>query len=264
MRKAQPITEAEKKHPGRIRMGPDWLAFAGNWMTEWERTGDTQWRDKILAGVDSIAHMTYWMRSGRNFVVGYDPATGRMYQLDDHPGVYNLTTIQGGAEVAFELTGLLDNPVWTKIWSQYCRLGSADAAVLLKDKETGTEGADASMMGEQGGDMSQGTPRLAAYAYYQTRNPAFAQWAIRALAARVGRELVSRHIEGAEVLNPVDEAPGLSTNDAAQSSLTAIEILELCADQMPAKRPPQDETGGDFMGGQGVSATNSVPETSGN
>jgi hypothetical protein len=28
MRKAQPITEAEKKYPGRIRVGPDWLAFA--------------------------------------------------------------------------------------------------------------------------------------------------------------------------------------------------------------------------------------------
>jgi hypothetical protein len=252
MRKAQPITEAEKKYPGRIRMGPDWLAFVGNWMTEWERTGDTKWRDKILAGVDSIAQMTYWMRSGRNLVVGYDPATGKLYQVDDQPGTYNLTTIQGGAEVAFELTGLLDNPTWTKIWLQYCRLGSAPAEVLLKDKETGTEGADASLMGEQGGPYSQGTPRLAAYAYYRTRNTAFAQWAIRALAARAGRGAVSpQRIEGAEVLNPVDEALGVGSNDSAQSSLTAIEILELCADQMPAEPPPPDETYGGFRGRRG-------------
>jgi hypothetical protein len=27
MRLAQPITEAEKKYPTRVRFGPDWLAF---------------------------------------------------------------------------------------------------------------------------------------------------------------------------------------------------------------------------------------------
>ena len=40
-----------------MRIGPDWFALAGNWMTEWERTGETKWRDRILAGVDSIMAM---------------------------------------------------------------------------------------------------------------------------------------------------------------------------------------------------------------
>jgi hypothetical protein len=95
MRKAQPITEAEKKYPGRIRFGPDWLAFAGDWMTEWERTGDTKWRDKIMAGVDSMYAMPFWMRTGKNLVMGYDYNTGKLYrtrrrtwrvQPGDHPG----------------------------------------------------------------------------------------------------------------------------------------------------------------------------------
>ena len=42
MRLAQPITARERQYPGRVRGGPDWLAFIGNWMTEWERTGDTR------------------------------------------------------------------------------------------------------------------------------------------------------------------------------------------------------------------------------
>ncbi len=66
MRKAQPITEAEKKYPGRVRVAPDWLGYAGNWMIEWERTGDTKWRDKIMAGVNSMYDMPYWMRTGKN------------------------------------------------------------------------------------------------------------------------------------------------------------------------------------------------------
>src|SRR4029079_1007795 len=32
MRKAAPPTEKEKEYPGRVRVGPDWLAFVGNWM----------------------------------------------------------------------------------------------------------------------------------------------------------------------------------------------------------------------------------------
>ena len=34
-------------------------------MTEWERTGDSRWRDRILAGVDSIIAMPYWLQTGQ-------------------------------------------------------------------------------------------------------------------------------------------------------------------------------------------------------
>jgi hypothetical protein len=249
MRKAQPKTPEESKYPGRIRVGPDWLAFAGNWMTAWERTNDPKWRDKIMAGVNSMAAMPYWMRTGRNLVMGYDPATGNLYQVNDQPGSYNLPTIQGGAEVAFELTDLLDDPAWTKMWLQYCRLGTAPADVLLRDKETGQEGADAQFVGESGGANSQGAPRLAAYAYHKTRNPAFAKKAMVAIAGPRGLMNVTkqRRIEGPETLNPVDEAPGISTNDAAQSSLMMIQVLEMCADQIPAEPlppPPPPQFGG--------------------
>ncbi|MBN1973366.1 MAG: hypothetical protein JW787_06985 [Sedimentisphaerales bacterium] len=242
MRKAQPRNEQEAKYPGRVRIGPDWLAFVSNWMTEWERTGDTKWRDKIMAGVNSMAQMPYGMRTGRNLVMGYDPETGKLYQVDNTPGTYNLTTIQGGAEVAFELTDLLDDPTWEKLWLQYCRLGNAPGEVLLRDKETGTEGADASMVGEQGGSNSQGTARLAAYAYYKTKNPAFAERAIRGIG--YGRiDYNASRIEPPAVLNPVDEAPGVSTNTAAQSSLMDIEILEMVKDRLPTEAPQPQPTG---------------------
>ena len=45
----------KRQAPARLRIGPDWLAYAGNWMTEWERTGNTTYRDKIIAGMKSIA-----------------------------------------------------------------------------------------------------------------------------------------------------------------------------------------------------------------
>jgi hypothetical protein len=236
MRLAQPETAREKQFPGRIRGGPDWLAFIGNWMTKWERTGDTKWRDKIYAGMDSLAAMPYGFRSGRNLVYGYDPKTGKLYQVSDELGDYNLTTIQGGAEVVFELNGLIDHPGWKKTWLQYCRLEDAPADVITRDRATGNEGADGKWTGEE-----QGGGRLAAYAYLETKNPAFAQRAIDSLFGGFGGiragMYATRHVEGPDVLNPIDEAPRVGTNGTAQTSLTAMETLAMCADQLPDDPP---------------------------
>lgn len=269
MRLAQPVLPQDPKVPGRLRIGPDWFALAGNWMTEWERTGDVKWRDRINAGVDSILAMPYWLRSGvRNglnpdigggrigplkgggsMTVGYDPATGKLLPIPDPvegkqvPVNYNLSTIQGGAQVMFELVPLLGRADFAKAWLQYCRLGAAPADVLDKDRETGNEGADGQYV-----ESAQGGPRLAAWAYAQTKNPAFAQRAIAALSR--ARLATTRLVNPPDVLSSVHEAPGVSTNDAAQSGLTLIEVLALCADVLPNELPPAPPPQSGGRGGQ--------------
>lgn len=42
--------------PSRVRIGPDWTALSGNWFTQWERTNDSQWKDKIVTG---MVHMFF-------------------------------------------------------------------------------------------------------------------------------------------------------------------------------------------------------------
>jgi hypothetical protein len=232
MREARPITAREKAiAPTRVRLGPDWLAFIGNWMTEWERTGDTRWRDKIMAGVNSMAAMPLGMRTGRNLVMGYDPATGRLSALDDEAGTYNLATIMGGAEVAFQLSQMLDDPTWNRLWLQYCRLYSAPKEMILRDMQTGAEGMDGSYARDG---------RLAGWVYYKTGNEAFKAVALRSLLehgrpARGGGVL--RHVTGPDVLNPVDEGLG-GTNGAAQNGLETITMLGFVGAALPAELPP--------------------------
>ena len=232
MRLAQPITEAEKKiAPTRVRLGPDWLAFIGNWMTEWERTGDTKWRDKILAGVASLDAMPLGLRTGKNLVFGYDPATGKLYQLSDEPGVYNLATIMGGAETVFELNLMLDDPRWQKLWLQYCRLYSAPKDIIERDMKTGTEGGDASFVRDG---------RLASYVYFKTGNEAFKKAGVSALirmARGGGRNRELQRVEGAEALNPIDEGFA-GTNGASQNGLETIAMLGLVGDHLPKEIPP--------------------------
>jgi hypothetical protein len=214
MRLAQPRT-GDFKYPARVRGGPDWLAFVGNWMTEWERTGDTKWRDKIVAGMDSVAAMPFGFLTGPNQVYGYDPKTGKLYALEERVGTYNLATIMGGGEVVFELNELIDHPGWKKAWDQYCRLHTAPQDVVARDKTTGTEGAD-------GRYARPG--RLAAYLYRQTKNEAFARraWA----GVRVPR-IAAQEIAGPEVVSPVEDA-NVSTNSVSQGCLEAIEVIAMC------------------------------------
>jgi hypothetical protein len=235
MRLASPRT-GPIQYPGRIRGGPDWLACVGNWMTEWERTGDAKYRDKILAGMDSIAKMPYGFMTGPNTLYGYDPKTGALYPLvPDGFGTYNLQVIQGGAEVAFELNQLIDHAGWQKAFLQYCRLTGAPKDVVAKDMTSGAEGDDGSYAG---------VGRMAAYAYSKTHNAAFITRAVAQLGSAggfrrmPGGAYATQHVAGPDVINPVDEAPGVSTNSTAQDSLTAIQVLELCKDQLPAELPP--------------------------
>jgi hypothetical protein len=240
MREAEPVLPGERAV--RIRIGPDWIALAGNWMTEWERTGDTRWRDRILVGVNSIMTMPFWMETGRKniggrggsaAVVGYDNATGKLTPIAAPDGTYipvnyNLATIQGGGEVMFELLPLLGNKDFEMMWLQLCRIGLAPADVLTKDRTTHSEGADASyVVGAQSG------PRLAAYAYAKTGDVAFAQKAISTMIAQGAGLVNAKIVSGPDSLIPVHEDSRIMTNEASQTGLMAIEILELCKDQLP-------------------------------
>jgi hypothetical protein len=217
MRLASPLTQP-LPYPGRVRGGPDWLAFVGNWMTEWERTGDTKYRDKILAGMDSIAKMPFGFLTGPNQLYGYDPKTGQLFALEQRVGTYNLATIMGGGEVVFELNTLIDHPGWKKAWEQYCRLHTAPQNVVAADT------------GETGADGRYARPgRLAGYLYSMTKNAAYAQkaWA----GIRPGRYTTTA-LKGPDVLSPIDEVTGVSTNSVAQGCLEAIEVLAMCGDAM--------------------------------
>ena len=227
MRLAAPLT-APLPYPARVRGGPDWLAFVGNWMTEWERAGNTRYRDKIIAGLDSIAKMPFgFLTGGPNQLYGYDPATGKLFVLEDRVGTYNLATIMGGGEVVFELNTLIDHPGWKKAWDQFCRLHTAPQAVVAQDNTSGTEG----------GDGKYARPgRLSGYLYMQSKNPAFAAKAWAGVTGGPNRPRGGRYtstsLQGPDVLAPIEEVTGISTNSVAQNCLELIEVLEMCGDRV--------------------------------
>lgn len=230
MRKAQPASGLPTDLPARLRAGPDWLALAGNWMTEWERTGQACWRDKILAGVESLAREPHGFFSGSIF--GYDPQTGVLRALrPDALGGHLLLTIMGGAEVGFELSRVLDEPAWHHLWNQLCTFYCAEPETVRE-----AFGRETTL-----GGRSYQFARLPAFAGAVGDDAQLRRQAWDQLLAgdpdRLAGMFTRRRVQPPEVLHPVDEGEEATTNQAAMWSLNAIQVLDLARDEAPATHP---------------------------
>ena len=212
MRLAQPRSEYPCTAPARLRIGPDWLAYAGNWMTEWERTGNTMYRDKIVAGMKSIAALPNRLFTGPK-ALGFDPATG-IITTECGPKLEttnHLMTIMGGFEIANEMMRMIDIPEWKDAW--------LDHAARYKKKAW---------------ELSHSRfriSRLMAYAAYHLRDRQMAEEAWTDLFTRLEHTPAPSFrittILPPEVPAPLDECTSISTNDAALWSLDAIYMQEV-------------------------------------
>lgn len=133
MRLAQPRELYPCTAPTRLRLGPDWLAYAGNWLTEWERKGpicddtvaaqkSSPYLQKLQAGMSSIASFPHGFFEGPK-ALGYDPATGIITNECDSTvqNTNHLMAIMGGFELVNEMEPMLPHPAFYKKWLDHHR-----------------------------------------------------------------------------------------------------------------------------------------------
>ena len=212
MRLAQPRSKFPCTAPARLRIGPDWVSYAGNWMTEWERTRNTEYRDKIVAGINSICAMPNGLFTGPQ-ALGFDPATCEISYEGD-PAMQNtnhLLAIMGGFEVMNEVMCMVDMPEWNKLWLNH--------AIDYKEK--------ALTIGRNRFRVS----RLAGYAAYHLMDEEKKKAAWHDLMTTLEHtpappfrieKILPPHVPA-----PKDECATISTNDAALWSLDAIYMMEV-------------------------------------
>ncbi len=201
-----------------MQFGTSWASLVAAWLTEWERTRDTKWRDRIVAGMRTIAAAPRgWFTGGAPF----DLATGRFVNVPDQVSISHLNGVFGVFEITAELLELLDEPAYRECWLDYCQYYNAPDAEF--QARTGQPG--------RGRGLRQAHARFTAYAA-RYRDPALRARAWAEFAGPGDREARDQsrgivRIDGAAVLKPVDELPGISTNDAAQWGLTAVQMMAL-------------------------------------
>jgi hypothetical protein len=195
MRLAQPRGLFPCTAPARLRIGPDWLAYAANWMTEWERTKNVKYRDKIVAGMKSIAALRHGIFSGPK-ALGYDPATGIITNECDTAmqNTNHLLTIMGGFEVMNEMMEMIDLPEWNHTWLTHARDYKRKALEISNNRFL--------------------IPRLSAYAGWLLPSDEHINTA--------WSDLLRFERQGGTT------APVQSTNDAATWTLDAIFMQEVC------------------------------------
>ena len=228
---ALPPKPSPSPPPGQIVMsfGTVWGSLIGAWLTEWERTRDVRWRDRIITGMRSIAALPrQWFAGGAY----YDLATGRFTGPGDKVSLSHLNGAFGVFEMHAELLELVDEPEYREAWLDYCQYYNASPAELAA--KTGVE-----IKGARG--LRQGHSRFTAYAALKRHDPALARRAWAELAGsgdRENRQQDARvqRVTGSAVLKPVDEIAEVSTNDAAQWGLAAGQVAAMLRGAFRADR----------------------------
>ncbi|TDE10582.1 exo-rhamnogalacturonan lyase family protein [Dyadobacter psychrotolerans] len=200
-----------------ISFGTDWGALAAAWLTEWERTGNEKIKNKLLNSMRTIAGQPHGFFTG---VSTMDLNTGRFISADPAKlSVSHLSSVFGLAEICAELIGVFDMPEFEKAWVQYCQLYNGTA-----EEQKKALGQSLTKL-----NLKQGHSRLTAFAALRRKD--------KRLADRAWSEFFEGeagiknpnpkviHLQGPEVLNPIDEAVGISTNAVAQWGLAAMQCL---------------------------------------
>lgn len=108
----------EMKMPTHARSGPDWSTYSSNWYTQWERTEDSRYRDKIMTGINDFKKSPMRMISGSNYE--YDPQTGHLgYIGESAAGGSHLAVCMGGPQTWFELAECLHDDEFKDMLVQY-------------------------------------------------------------------------------------------------------------------------------------------------
>jgi hypothetical protein len=215
----QKAPEQQPETHASVAFGTDWGAVAAAWFTEWERTGQAQYRDKLLNSMASIAAQPLGFLAGGGIM---DLRTGAY--LPDAAAkisVSHLSAVFGLPEIASELIRTVPQPAFRDAWLRYCRLYNA-----TPEQQKAELGQDLGKL-----NLGQGHARLLAYSAVQqqdkvTLERAWAQFHEGRAGLR-DKDLVSRRIKPPLVLNEVEEAASLSTNAVAQWGLGALGMQAL-------------------------------------
>lgn len=208
-------------HALAVGFGTDWGSLAAAWLTEWERTYSQPMRDKLINSMKTIGAMPKgFFTSGAT----YDPDTGRFTPPKEvGVGFSHLSAVFGLPEVIAELLELENVPEFEQAWLQYCRLSNLSPQERARELGASTDRPS----------LVEAHSRLTAYAAWKLKDKELAKRAWREFVGRPGsldrilENWQPRRIDPPAVLNPLDEARGVSTNGTSQWGLAAMQCVAL-------------------------------------
>lgn len=218
-----PMREFYERTPERthIRIGPDWAALTSNWFSEWERTGDTQWRDRILKGIGQLEAMPLGLLSGPT--LEFDAAGLDLHHMfTGTAGGFHMIIAFGAPQVWIEIADTLDHDGFRRMLADFGRFYA-----LPEEEKRRLSGGALDDGHFSWPSMATGIMAYCAW-YYRDEELAAKVWQILLddAAADLGQPF-EEALHTARTWRTVREFPRVSTNWASQWSLNAMLCLEL-------------------------------------
>ena len=214
-----------------IRTGPDWAALVSNWFTQWERTGDKKYLNKILTGIDSIKKMPDRLLSGPTVLMNMETKE-LSYMGTGNDGGYHMIISFGAPQVWLELAENINDEQWNAMLAEFGWFYSLSNEEKIK--ESGTKLNDKHFAWP----MFATTMMAYADTDYHTRN-------------RVNELLVNSNLSGiplpvektintVETYKTIKEMPWISTNVVSQWCLNLICSQGYLSEGLEAKNDGSD------------------------
>ncbi len=219
----------EMVYKTHARTGPDWSTFTSNWMTEWERTQNQAYKEKILTGIQDLKNAPLRLISGSDFE--YDPESSHLRYIGEQAtGGFHLIICMGAPQVWFELVQLLEDEEWNQMLADFGRFYYMDH----EEQMAFTNG----LIKDRISTFPYMAAAMAAYGatYYQDKELAKKVWKeLKECLSTEAKNSVFAinsvyHAGNQEILQ---EMSSVSTNVMSQWCLNVIVALDLIPEELP-------------------------------
>jgi hypothetical protein len=225
MREFYPEGEEYRTH---ARTGPDWAAFCSNWFSEWERTGNLEYKQKIMNGIETLKQLPFRLLSGPTF--GYDPESSTLLHMGDgNHGGYHMIIAFGGPQAWFEIAQALDDEVWEDMLAEFGEFYVLNNEEKLKRSD--------GILHDQLFSLPMLASGMVAYAAAKKKDETLAEKAWNLLLNEEISQMVLP-IEASEIYSwrKLSEIPEITTNTTSQWCLNTMVALELIGDYLPKEQ----------------------------
>ncbi|KYG26569.1 hypothetical protein [Alkalihalobacillus trypoxylicola] len=217
--------DKDESFPTHARIGPDWSAFVSNWLSEWERTENKTYQQKIIKGIEALKKMPRKLLSGPT--LGYDPESGELLAFNDGSASYHMVISFGAPQVWMELADVLEDDEWKNMIAEFGEFYTFSD----EEKRERTNGE----LSNQVFHWPMFSSGMVAYAAFVKSDPKLAEIAWKYLLDEsiTGMSFpLDKKQQKVQAWKEIEEIPWISTNVISQWCLNTIVALELIGDEL--------------------------------
>lgn len=214
-----------------IRIGTEWTSMAADWLSEWERSGDPEYKRRITNGFNTVKKVPHQLVAGQIYLFDKQSRTIEYWPIKHVFGFHMMISF-GAPQIWMESAELLQDDEWAKAVAELGRFYGLSPEEKVRQSNGKYE--------EKNFSWPMFATGIEAYGAHVNHD--------HALAKLAWHNLLTPSVSGVPVpiadskataanWHQVTEYPWITTNVVAQWCLNLIMCLALIGDDLPNEIP---------------------------